>query len=138
MSFNVTNKLEDPATRQECIQRFSITSEANRKVLVPAYSSGMTAEQWTDLFLGTMRDISAIPAMQRFQRKINKALEGKEPDYDAKVRAGMKAIQQTTCAKCGDYAAQKCARCFAVYYCTQDCQRADWSRHKITCQPRTK
>lgn len=29
-----------------------------------------------------------------------------------------------------------CTRCFAVGYCSKDCQRAEWRRHKLTCKPR--
>lgn len=27
----------------------------------------------------------------------------------------------------------KCGRCRAVTYCNQDCQKADWSQHKVVC-----
>ena len=28
---------------------------------------------------------------------------------------------------------QKCARCFTAYYCSRECQIADWSNHKLEC-----
>ncbi|EPQ52052.1 hypothetical protein GLOTRDRAFT_122782 [Gloeophyllum trabeum ATCC 11539] len=37
------------------------------------------------------------------------------------------------CAICGTMTRNKCSRCKKVYYCTKDCQRADWKSHKPTC-----
>lgn len=34
-----------------------------------------------------------------------------------------------------DLTFQKCGRCKKVFYCGIDCQRADWSLHKIACIP---
>mmetsp|Transcript_3568 Transcript_3568/g.8130 ORF Transcript_3568/g.8130 Transcript_3568/m.8130 type:complete len:281 (+) Transcript_3568:720-1562(+) len=31
-----------------------------------------------------------------------------------------------------------CSRCKRKFYCSKDCQRADWALHKNTCQPPTK
>ncbi|CZT09134.1 uncharacterized protein RAG0_13991 [Rhynchosporium agropyri] len=44
------------------------------------------------------------------------------------------------CRKCGkDHggggkALSKCARCLVVWYCSPECQRADWKEHKKTCK----
>jgi hypothetical protein len=37
------------------------------------------------------------------------------------------------CALCKESAKFKCSRCNVVRYCTAECQRADWARHKIEC-----
>ncbi|KAN0106357.1 hypothetical protein V8E51_009233 [Hyaloscypha variabilis] len=29
---------------------------------------------------------------------------------------------------------KKCARCFCVFYCNQQCQKKDWKRHKAFCR----
>ncbi len=31
-----------------------------------------------------------------------------------------------------------CSRCMSSKYCSKECQRADWGRHKTTCDPATK
>ncbi|KAJ6588788.1 hypothetical protein B0H19DRAFT_922068 [Mycena capillaripes] len=43
------------------------------------------------------------------------------------------------CSKClkpdDDQSFQRCSRCKATIYCSQDCQKADWKIHKILCLP---
>jgi ankyrin repeat protein len=43
---------------------------------------------------------------------------------------------RTHCAKpgCDGAGAKKCARCLKVYYCTRECQLANWSAHKAECR----
>ncbi|KAF8451738.1 hypothetical protein BDZ91DRAFT_750228 [Kalaharituber pfeilii] len=38
-----------------------------------------------------------------------------------------------TCATCQKPASQRCGQCHTTYYCTRDCQKADWKKHKRTC-----
>ena len=50
------------------------------------------------------------------------------------------------CQNCGksDFSAlfqqslKKCSRCFQAFYCSKECQKADWKIHKKTCVPKTK
>lgn len=44
------------------------------------------------------------------------------------------------CSKNGDSEAPlfRCAQCLLTYYCSKECQRADWKRHKHNCRRRTK
>ena len=39
------------------------------------------------------------------------------------------------CRKCFKTSSKKCSRCRAVSYCSAECQRSDWSRHKKLCAP---
>lgn len=46
--------------------------------------------------------------------------------------------QVKVCKSCGktesgDRALVRCGRCHKVYYCSRDCQRQDWGRHKPEC-----
>jgi hypothetical protein len=40
------------------------------------------------------------------------------------------------CAFCGkiEKSLKRCSRCKMSYYCSVECQKRDWSRHKLTCQ----
>jgi hypothetical protein len=43
------------------------------------------------------------------------------------------ATMEPTCAKCGKAASNRCSRCKNEWYCSRECQVADWKRHKILC-----
>ena len=38
------------------------------------------------------------------------------------------------CSLCGGPAASSCGRCKSVKYCSRNCQKLDWPRHKATCE----
>ena len=39
-----------------------------------------------------------------------------------------------SCVNCGKAGAdKKCAKCYAVAYCSKDCQRENWKAHKKQC-----
>lgn len=46
--------------------------------------------------------------------------------------------QQGEHAKELPYGILKCSRCMAVWYCSKECQKADWPIHKLICQSPTK
>lgn len=46
---------------------------------------------------------------------------------------GNKSIKAALCAACGKKSTNICAKCRAVYYCSRECQKSDWKRHKQTC-----
>ncbi|KAF9195702.1 hypothetical protein BGZ50_003872 [Haplosporangium sp. Z 11] len=39
------------------------------------------------------------------------------------------------CAICKTPAVTRCSRCKVVHYCSEGCQRKDWSSHRIACTP---
>jgi len=41
---------------------------------------------------------------------------------------------RTGCSVCGEKAAKKCAGCYAILYCSEECQKDDWKDHKPLCK----
>ncbi|TCD62460.1 hypothetical protein EIP91_006830 [Steccherinum ochraceum] len=46
-------------------------------------------------------------------------------------------LDEKKCRSCGktDVALKICSKCHTVKYCSAECQRKDWSVHKISCRP---
>jgi hypothetical protein len=43
-------------------------------------------------------------------------------------------VKTKSCQKCGKINCNRyCSRCQRTYYCTEECQRRDWRRHRDTC-----
>ena len=44
---------------------------------------------------------------------------------------------QKTCAKChknqADVSLKRCGKCHNQWYCSRECQKADWKTHKVSC-----
>ena len=38
------------------------------------------------------------------------------------------------CRVCGERTKRRCATCTHVFYCSRDCQKQDWKKHKIVCK----
>ena len=45
------------------------------------------------------------------------------------------AREGVTCVSCASPGDKKCTACHSVTYCSQKCQKMDWSRHKRLCMP---
>ncbi len=45
-----------------------------------------------------------------------------------------KFTSNESCCMCESLTKQKCSRCKLVYYCSRECQRTDWTAHKLTCK----
>lgn len=62
---------------------------------------------------------------------------GDDPDYrqviidDDRCRTCMKT---TTDLAADGQRLKKCAACFSAYYCSRECQLANWGEHRVRCR----
>ena len=50
---------------------------------------------------------------------------------------GVPTFNPNRCARCGIQSSdtlKRCSKCKMAYYCTAECQREDWKKHKIACK----
>jgi len=48
----------------------------------------------------------------------------------------VKQATEHVCNNCEDVGMgfQRCSRCKAVWYCSPECQKANWTKHKASCE----
>ncbi|KAK9866026.1 hypothetical protein WJX84_001073 [Apatococcus fuscideae] len=57
-------------------------------------------------------------------------------NQDSVKKASKSSEQPRACGKCNAIgAAQTCSRCLQEFYCSSDCQVADWKSHRRFCRP---
>ncbi len=75
-------------------------------------------------------DVYAVVSQRYLSRKWdfdNEFLAALVPSISGKV---------IRCRECGRFKnLQKCSRCKDAVYCSLDCQRNDWGKHKLQCTP---
>jgi hypothetical protein len=57
----------------------------------------------------------------------------KKGDGDYEMRGFNIEYRKHKCHNCHEDASHKCATCKTAYYCTKECQKADWKEHKVYC-----
>jgi hypothetical protein len=60
----------------------------------------------------------------------------KHYEAPAESTAYLEARMHCSNTGCSGAGLKKCARCFEVFFCSQDCQVAAWPAHKVDCKRR--
>lgn len=89
------------------------------------YDDGRDDFRRLDFALG---DLSSAAKWAQMARTINRNKKTRVSQQDVEALLDRKA-----CARCGKPADLRCARCKKTYYCSKECQKADWPSHKRSC-----
>ncbi len=95
--------------------------------LVPALIVKQVGYDAYDLLKGllTWNPSNRLSAEEAFQHRFFKTLETTtNPDWKL----------SNSCANCVGAALHRCSRCQQEYYCSSECSKEDWARHKRTCK----
>lgn len=123
----------DGDTLAEAVAAFQQTEPALkrcRRLLPPTWVQQLEAS-W-DL---AERLLPAAAQLVQQAAAQQESAEGEDATAGPAAAAGA-AAQANECAYCGETAAAlRCARCRRDVYCSRECQRSSWKKHKLTCQP---
>lgn len=89
------------------------------------YDDGRDDFRRLDFALG---DLSSAAKWAGMARTINASKKRGVSQKDLEA-----LLDKKTCAKCGKHADLRCTRCKTTYYCSKECQKADWPTHKRSC-----
>jgi hypothetical protein len=106
------------------------------KCHIPATQFGTIAASYTDRAIPLLFDTIAMPSCDKDECRaavrhyIHQMM--REPGCDEYV------AYHVTCDHCDKTETKRgkmkeCGRCRSVFYCSKDCQRAAWKKHKKTC-----
>ena len=115
---------------------------ATRIALSPLYvagylesSKGGPLSQSTENRLPHSASRTNSSTRERKEKKYEKEkTREKEKPVEKEKTACVTAEAVVKCQDCGKDGAKKCGACGEVYYCSRECQKRDWKRHKIACQ----
>eukprot|EP00048_Salpingoeca_helianthica_P006477 m.99011 g.99011 ORF g.99011 m.99011 type:complete len:520 (-) comp14024_c0_seq4:30-1589(-) len=95
----------------------------------PAGTAAGAGQEWPSVKTATAGSTAAHAARTKAAPSTKGAHQTDEdPETHQAVRLGL-------CSVCGSNTEFLCSRCTAVFYCSSNCQFADWAKHKPLCNP---
>lgn len=113
-------------------------SSSGRSGAVPAAASTAAAGQAPSSSAGAGGSVVGAPgsAAAAAAAGPSSAAAATTAGSSSAAAAGGSASQPKRCANCGATEGKllKCKGCRAVYFCSADCQKANWQSHKAACK----
>jgi hypothetical protein len=114
-----------PSARAGCTLTLDATHQ--RAILVGGYETMINHIVYEDVW-----ELQLQPKTHVYP----KALQSEEYSRNQGIKAAKFKVT-LVCAQCGrEGTFGKCARCNRKAYCSHECQRKDWPKHKMECQPK--
>ena len=107
------------------------TTTFSQKKTEPQDNSSASVDRKVDIQAPDENNTEIVGA----EKKVEKSCK-EEAEIQSNLEKESEGINshKEECAFCKLDASNKCTRCKKVYYCSKQCQKNDWKRHKRTCQ----
>jgi hypothetical protein len=137
-------RLAKSLTKDGVLNAMSVDElQGNLKELLSLLEDGSSAIDNTNHQATTSKSIPALETLRQNVKdsaaKVQQQFREARKRYATETRARSENPQITVCHTCGKIPSageilKRCAGCYAVSYCTRECQLADWKIHKAKCQ----
>ena len=104
-----------------------LSSQQRQTPLCSVSSKAVKAKESQSAQILNLKSIKGV-SVKRRRRKSSKQLEFNKLD-----RMGDLGSDQFICANCHVPANQRCTGCHETFYCSRECQKLHWKKHKNQC-----
>ncbi|PWY84008.1 hypothetical protein BO83DRAFT_413530 [Aspergillus eucalypticola CBS 122712] len=126
---NLVNRIRDS---------FNRTIRPGATTALPKVMQSDFVSDFSKLTLEEWRQRQKIVDIARAEQTTNwtklQLIEGKGQDLHTRTRPRPKFEPDNCCVMCNKAPARRCGRCRSTHYCSKDCQKSDFSSHKLLCK----
>jgi len=123
-------------------------SARSQVAFTPTQTREQERKQFQSAYDMIMMKLSMLEQVKGSSARSPPKTTGKPVKSTLPVKAADSSVTSDTgCSRCGKPSTAFCSRCWSeavaahrkkVWYCSRECQKADWSRHKPDCVPLAK
>ncbi|KAI1370421.1 hypothetical protein F4677DRAFT_364396 [Hypoxylon crocopeplum] len=129
LEMNLVSRIRENFLKLQSRNKIRVTPHVAQSSIVTGLS-GMTIQE----MLHRERQVESVKQEETSLMEERRILEGHavvthQPD---EPRADFEP--HDSCVMCNKYPATLCQQCRSCYYCSKECQRSDWSSHKLLCK----